>query len=137
MADITPEIASCLESELASLSSQLPPIFWENSTTEDPESAEGYVKSRFVPTDRRASVAGTNPEIRYQGYFLVEIFAPRGSGASEADGYASLIIDHFETTTDFSYNNIYVTVRYAERDLGQLSGNFYKVPVRIGYLTYN
>lgn len=135
MADITPDIRSVFETELNSITG-LPPIGWENVNF-SPSTSVGYLEPRLVPTRREPAVRGINPQLLYQGYYLIEVFTPSGYGPNKADTYASTLIDHFEVTKDISRGGTTVSIRYAERDLGIKEDAFYKVPVRIGYYTYN
>lgn len=135
MADITPDIRRVFESELAGISS-LPPIAWENIAF-DPETSEGYLEPQLFPSRREPATRGTSFKTFYQGYYLVRVYSPSGVGPSQADNYASTIIEHFEATSDISQAGTTVSIRYAERDSGVKDGAFYYVPVRIGYYIYN
>lgn len=142
MADVTPKIRKCLEKQLKDNFGTSYTISWENTNTRkknngDPISVETAVLDvRFVPSLREPSVRGRNPQIYYRGYLLVEICVQKGKGPAEADRIASELIDHFEVTTDFTFDNVDVHIRYAERDLGVSEDTHYKVPVRVGWQTY-
>lgn len=135
MADVTKDIRRAFETTLNAISG-IPVIAWENVSI-DPETDSPYIEPRLVPTIRRPAVRGPNPQMYYQGYYLVDVYAPKDKGPDEADTIASTIIDTFEATTDITYNSVEVSIRYAERDLGIKEGSFYKISVRLGYYTYN
>ena len=135
MASIYPEIRATFETALAAIT-DIPSIAWENVTF-SPTTNEPYIKCRMVPTIREPAVRGLNPQMYYQGYYLIECFVPEGLGPSAADDLADKIIDAFEATTDISLGGTNILIRYAERDLGVPEGSHFMVPVRIGYQIYN
>ena len=135
MASIYPEIRATFETALNAIVG-LPDVAWENVTFE-PTTNQPYIKCRMIPTVREPAVRGLNPQMYYQGYYLIECFVPEGLGPSAADDLADLILDTFEATTDVSLNGTDLHIRYAERDLGTPEGAHFMVPVRIGYQIYN
>ena len=134
MASIYPEIRAALESKLAGISG-IPDIAWENVNF-NPTTGSSYVVARLVPTIREPAHRGKNPQMYYQGYFLLECYVPEGLGPSAADDLADLIIDNFEATTDINTAGCDLHIRYAERDLGVVENAHFMVAVRIGYQTY-
>ena len=160
MASIYDDIRSAFEVNLAAVSG-IPSIAWENVSF-SPTTGQSYVHVRMVPTVREPAVRGQNPQMYYQGYFLVTCCVPEGTGPSAGDTLANLIIDSFEATTDVFYDNVndvllqeddaYIflesgqrvlldnvtrlSIRYAERDLGVQEGSHYHIPVRIGWYIY-
>lgn len=135
MASIYPEIRATFETALAAIT-DLPQVAWENVTF-SPTTGQPYIKCRMIPTLREPAVRGLNPQMYYQGYYLIECFVPEGLGPSAADELADKIIDAFEATTDISLGSTDILIRYAERDLGVPEGAHFMVPVRIGYQIYN
>jgi hypothetical protein len=73
----------------------------------------------------------------YQGVFLVECYVAEGDGPSAGDDLADKIIEAFEATTDVSHSGTIVSIRYAEREMAELDGPFYKIPVQIGWYIYS
>lgn len=135
MADQTPEIRKAFETVLSNISG-IPDIAWENVTF-TPNNPDSYVKPRLVPTRREPSPLGLNPQLLYQGYFLVECFVQKGQGPSAGDALAAKVLEAFEATTDIGPDaNTKIHIRYAERDLADDAGPYYKIPVRIGYQHY-
>jgi hypothetical protein len=128
-------IRATFEVNLAAVT-DVPEIAWENVTF-TPTTDTPYLKSRMIPTVREPAVRGINPQIYYQGYFLVDCCVPEGLGPSAADTLADKIIDAFEATTDISHSGTIISIRYAERDLGYPQEAHFCVPVRIGWFIYS
>jgi len=135
MASIYSEIRATFETALKAIV-DLPDVAWENVTF-TPTTDEPYVKCRMIPTLREPAVRGLNPQMYYQGYYLIECFVPKGLGPSAADELADKLIDAFEATTDISLSGTNIHIRYAERDLGVPEGAHFMVPVRIGWYIYS
>lgn len=135
MASIYDDIRSAFEVNLAAVSG-IPSIAWENVSF-SPTTGQSYVHVRMVPTVREPAVRGLNPQMYYQGYFLVNCCTPEGGGPSAGDDLADLIIDAFEATTDITHSGTTLHIRYAERDLGVQEGSHYHIPVRIGWYIYS
>jgi len=135
MASIYKEIRATFETALSTVA-DLPDIAWENVSF-TPTTNLPYIKCRMIPTVREPAVRGSNPQMYYQGYYLIECFVPEGLGPSAADDLADKILDTFEATTDLSLNDTNIHIRYAERDLGVPEGAHFMVPVRIGYQIYS
>jgi hypothetical protein len=135
MADETANIRQAFESLLNGVT-DIPSIAWENITF-TPTSQTSYIKPRLVPTRREPAVRGLSPQLLYQGYFLVECFVAKGQGPKAGDDLAAKVLEAFEATTDIGPDaNTKIHIRYAERDLADDVGDYYKVPVRIGYQLY-
>lgn len=134
MASVYDDIRSALEVALDGVT-DVPPIAWENLRF-DPVVGESYVKPRLLPTRREPAVRGTNPQMYYQGVFRVECYVPEGDGPATGDDLADKIIEAFEATSDFSYNSTNISIRYAERENGEMDGSHYMVPVNIGWYCY-
>lgn len=134
MASVYDDIRSAFEVELNSVT-DVPAIAWENVSF-TPTAGVPYVKARLIPTRREPAVRGTNPQMYYQGVFRVECYVPEGNGPSAGDNLADKIIDAFEATTDLSFNTTFVSIRYAERELGTIEGAHYMIPVNIGWYCY-
>jgi len=135
MASIYDDIRSAFEVNLAAVSG-IPEIAWENVSF-SPTTGQSYIHVRMVPTIREPAVRGQNPQMYYQGYFLVTCCTPEGTGPSAGDTLANLIIDAFEAATDITHNSTTLSIRYAERDLGVQEGSHYHIPVRIGWYIYS
>ena len=134
MASIYDDIRAALETTLSSVT-DVPSVGWENVQF-SPTTGQPYVKPRLIPTRREPAVRGTNPQMFYQGVFRVECYVPEDSGPSAGDELADKIIDAFEATTDVSYSGTIVSIRYAEREMAEIDGPFYMIPVNIGWDIY-
>lgn len=161
MAAIYDDIRSALEVNLAAVT-DVPSIAWENVKFA-PVTGQAFVKPRFLPTRREPAVRGTNPQMYYQGVFRVECNVPEGTGPKVGEELSNKIIDAFEATTSIYYDNVndalltedeafivlesggrtlldnvtHVSIRYSERELGEIDGAFYMIPVNIGWYCYN
>lgn len=134
MASVYDDIRSAFEVALNNVT-DVPSIAWENVSF-TPTAGQSYVKPRLLPTRREPAVRGTNPQMYYQGVFRVECYVPEGNGPAAGDDLADKIIEAFEATTDLSHNTTFVSIRYAERELGEIDGAFYMIPVNIGWYCY-
>lgn len=134
MASVYDDIRSAFEVALNDVT-DVPSIAWENVSF-TPTAGQSYVKPRLLPTRREPAVRGTNPQMYYQGVFRVECYVPEGNGPAAGDDLADKIIEAFEATTDLSHNTTFVSIRYAERELGEIDGAFYMIPVNIGWYCY-
>jgi len=134
MASIYDDIRAALETNLSSVSG-LPSVGWENVQF-SPTTGTPYVKPRLIPTRREPAVRGTNPQMFYQGIYRVECYVPEDQGPSAGDELADKIIDAFEAATDVSYSGTIVSIRYAEREMADIDGPFYMIPVNIGWYIY-
>ena len=98
----------------------------------------------------------------YQGIFRIECYVPEGSGPSAGDDLADKIMGALEATSSIYYNNItnalltqseafillesgarvlldevtHVSIRFAEREMAEIDGPFYMIPVNIGWYIY-
>tara|TARA_R110000868_G_scaffold406268_1_gene686534 strand:- start:54 stop:461 length:408 start_codon:yes stop_codon:yes gene_type:complete len=134
MASIYDDIRAALETSLSSVT-DVPSVGWENVQF-SPTTGQPYVKPRLIPTRREPAVRGTNPQMFYQGIFRVECYVPEDNGPAAGDELADKIIDAFEATTDVSYSGTIVSIRYAEREMAEIDGPFYMIPVNIGWYIY-
>jgi len=134
MASVYDDIRAALETSLSSVT-DVPSVGWENVQF-SPTTGQPYVKPRLIPTRREPAVRGTNPQMFYQGVFRVECYVPEDNGPSAGDELADKIIDAFEATTDVSYSGTIVSIRYAEREMAEIDGPFYMIPVNIGWYIY-
>lgn len=134
MASIYDDIRAALEVKLSTVT-DVPSIGWENAQF-SPTTGQPYVKPRLMPTRREPAVRGTNPQMYYQGLFRIECYVPEGAGPSAGDDLADKIIEAFEATTDVSQGSTIVSIRYAEREMAEIDGPFYMIPVNIGWYIY-
>lgn len=134
MASVYDEIRKTLETTLANIPN-VPDIAWENVSF-TPTTGTSYLKARLVPTIREPAHRGLDPQMYYQGIFLIDVYCPTGSGPSVADTLANTIIDTFDAPNDLIVGGVAVTIQFAERRLGTQEGAFYKLPVVISWYKY-
>jgi hypothetical protein len=134
MASIYDDIRAALEVKLSTVTN-VPSIGWENAQF-SPTTGQPYVKPRLMPTRREPAVRGPNPQMYYQGIFRIECYVPEGVGPSAGDDLADKIMEAFEATTDVSQGSTIVSIRYAEREMAEIDGPFYMIPVNIGWYIY-
>jgi hypothetical protein len=134
MASIYDDIRAALEVKLSTVT-DVPSIGWENAQF-SPTTGQPYVKPRLMPTRREPAVRGPNPQMYYQGIFRIECYVPEGVGPSAGDDLADKIMEAFEATTDVSQGSTIVSIRYAEREMAEIDGPFYMIPVNIGWYIY-
>jgi hypothetical protein len=135
MANITREIRSALESHLSTVAS-VPQIAYENVKF-TPTTGVSYIEVMYLPTSRRPSVRGLNPQQRYDGVFSINCYAPEGNGPADAETIAENVMNSFEATTKITTDTITVYIDYAEVQRGLVDSPWYLVPVNIGWYSYN
>ena len=161
MASIYDDIRAALETTLNSVV-DIPSVGWENAQF-SPTTGQSYLKPRLIPTRREPAVRGINPQMFYQGIFRIECYVPEGNGPAAGDDLADKIIDALEATSSIYYNNVtdalltqseafivlqsgarvlldevtHVSIRYAEREMAEIDGPFYMIPVNIGWYIYS
>lgn len=134
MASIYDDIRAALEVKLSTVT-DVPSIGWENAQF-SPTTGQPYLKPRLIPTRREPAVRGVNPQMYYQGIFRVECYTPEGVGPSAGDDLADKIMEAFDATTDVGQASTIVSIRYAEREMAEIDGPFYMIPVNIGWYIY-
>lgn len=135
MASIFPEIRRLLETHLANVVG-IPDIAWENVEFE-PTTGTSFIKPTILPTIRRPSCAGPNPEQYHQGLFILECYVPNEGGPSASDDLTKLVIDSFETTTIITDGTYSLQIRRAEHSQGVTEGPWRKTIANISWFTYN
>ncbi len=138
MSSIYHHIRRALEVKLAN--ENIADVAYEN-VEYSPTTGTSFLQPSFIPTIRRPSVMGTNPQQRYQGLFRVLCHSAEGTGPNTADNLANSVIDAFEAATDVSYDTgsetILVSIDYADRSAGLLDAPWYIIPVNIGWYIFN
>lgn len=127
-------IRAALETKLASITG-IPEISWENRQY-SPTTGTPFVRVSFIPTVSEPAVRGLSPQMYYQGMLTVDCCVPEGFGPAEADDLADLILNAFPATSDVTYGDFVLPIRYSERGQGLQNGVFYMVPVTIGWYLY-
>lgn len=129
-------IRAALDSKLASAAITLPDIIWPN-TPYDPDPEVPFIRVTFVPSSRRPSVTGYNPEQRYQGVYTILICTPKNTGSAIGISYADTLTELFNATTDLYYGDVFVSVDYSEVGLPYLDDPYFCTPITVGWHSYN
>lgn len=128
------KIRAALETELYGVSG-LPDIAPEN-VSYTPKTDKAFIKPHFVPVSRRPAVRGTDPQQRYDGLYRIYCHTPEGSGTFQSNQIVETLLTHFDATTDIEYEDIYVSIDYADRNEGRVVGGWYQVVVDISWYSY-
>lgn len=135
MADIYKDIQAALETKLNSIVG-IPDIAWENMEF-DTTGVEPYLKPTFIPTIRRPAVRGLNPQIYYQGVFVITCYVPSAIGRSTIDDIVSKILSAFPSTSTVTHGPQIISIDTSERGLGRNQDEYYMVPVTISWYVYS
>lgn len=135
MANIHKEIRATLETQLANVV-DVPDIAYEN-VSYSPTTGTSYIEPMYLPTSRRPTVRGLNPQQRYEGVLSVNCYAPEGNGPAAAETIAENVMDAFEATTKLTLNGVTVFIDYAEVQRALVDSPWFLVPVNIGWYAYN
>lgn len=133
------DIQSALDVKLISMGLDLP-VFLENME-EEPLTGTGYIAPKFIPTSRKSSTIGENPDKRIRGIYRIYCYFPSGKGPLAASKVTSSIVRAFDNASDVSYTNpdgdtIVVTIDYSDRNMGRRTGAFWQVVVDVGWHIY-
>ena len=134
MSIVYDDIRAALEVALAAIPN-MPPIAWENKSF-TPDTAVGYIQVRQLPTARRPTVRGLNPQQRYQGVFQLLVKMPENKGPNPAQTVVTALINAFEATTDLSHDTTFVTIDYTEQVGGFTDSPFYTIPVNVNWYSF-
>ena len=136
MADLFPEIEAALEAHLQGIT-DIPDIAWENGNYV-PTVGVSYVEAFHIPTSREPATRGNAFRTKYQGVFRIECVVPSDKGTGAARDLTSKVITAFDNNTDLLLSSgKYATTRYATKETGTKEGAFYRVPVNIGWYSYD
>jgi hypothetical protein len=128
------DIRVALESHLYGLTN-IPEVDWENVAFET-TSNEEWLQARLVPAQTRPAVAGPNPQERYSGTFLVNVFWPSYDGPQQPEALAADIKEHFSPGTVLTYNSKRVHIWYSEAQQPIQDPPYYQIPVVISWYVY-
>lgn len=154
------DIRACLDTHLSGTVG-IPTIARQNVPFE-PTTGTSYVKADLIPTSRRPSVRGLNPQQRYDGLYSLLICTPEAMGSGAGYEFADLLLDRFNATTDIIYTNptdailqenndnllledtgllllgspTIVSIDYSEVRTSFLDSPFYCTPVTVAWYTY-
>lgn len=133
----TNDIRAALEAEIANVTG-IPSAAnraWENVRFK-PTPNTSWVRMTLSPTGSRPAVRGPNPQLRYDGLFLVDVFVPEANGPAAADTLADNIRNSFTVDDVLTSGSTSVRFNYSERGQGFSDSPWYVVPVSISWYTY-
>jgi hypothetical protein len=137
---VTNAIRVALENHLLTTSPTpapaLPAIAWPNVPF-IPTTGTPYIRADFVPTLRRPSVAGPNPEQRISGLYMLTVFTPENTGAAAGMAIADKLLTRFNGSSVITASSVNVRIEYSEARLPLHMPPFYAIPVEIGWYAYS
>jgi hypothetical protein len=133
---VTNAIRVALENHLATTPNPaLPAIAWPNVSF-TPAPGTPYIRAEFIPTARRPSVIGPNPEQRIQGLFSLTVFTPEFQGAAAGMGIVDRLLVRFNGSSAIVAPTVTVRLEYSEARLPLHAPPFFAIPVEIGWYAY-
>lgn len=130
---VASEILSSLNGKLDTLSGTYD-IAWGN-TSYSPQADVLYLRPTHLPVQPLPIGVADVDGVRRDGYYQVDVFAPRGLGSNNAmdaaDSICSLFVKGLKLTTTSGYAIKIITTIV---EGGQVVGSHYVVPVLIQYI---
>ena len=119
----------------------VPHIVFDN-TKYEPVVGSAYIKSHFMPMQRRIKSFGIDTDgkpfrQRYDGIYQLLLNYPDSKGSGPTNTMVNEILDKFEATTDLVFQDVVVTIEKAERIRGVTEGPWFKTPVQISWYSYS
>jgi hypothetical protein len=130
-------LRAALEGEIANVSG-IPSSAnraWENVKF-NPTPGTTWVRMTLLPGEQRPATAGLTPQVLYSGLFQVDVFAPEGDGAADADALADAIRSSYSPGDSFTSGSTVARINWSERAQGQADHPWYRVSVTISWYTY-
>lgn len=131
----TDAIWAALDTHLAGTAG-VPPIFYENGPVKAPEQGTSFLEVQFLPTSRRPSVVGADPQKRYQGIYEIRACTPLHIGTGAARQLAALLEERFDGHDRISGVDVVVNIEYSETRQGFRREPFYCIPVLVGWYAH-
>lgn len=131
-------IRACLEKRLVALPA-LPHLVSEN-VKYDPDPQTPFVRCKTVIVTREPAGQGTDPMLRYLGFFRVLVCWPTGEGSGDAFALVDEIMNWFPPKTDLGpEDGVYVRLSETVPNAGYDDINlpFYCVPVTVSWYTFH
>jgi len=131
-------IREAFESKLDALriSESLPPIAWENVEF-DPHIGTSFITVFHIPTGKVAANRFQNPQFRYEGTFLVEVYCPKNEGPNTVDTICDTIIQNFPEADTITGSSVTLTIRNSERVNSFVDNSWYIGTMNISYYLYD
>jgi len=131
---VTNSIRIALENHLAGMVG-VPAVAWPN-VPYTPTPGTPYLRVQFIPVNRRAVVAGPNPEQRHSGLFYVTAYTAESLGSSAGLVLADVIQARFNGSSAIVTSPVIVRIEYSEVKLPLHDPPFYAIPVEIGWYAF-
>jgi len=129
------DIRACLDNQLSNTSG-IPVVVKENVAYAH-KVGTPFIKASIVPTARRPTTRGLNPQQLYQGLYTLLICTPEAAGAGAGYDIADTLLASFQATKDISYNGLIITVDYSEVRGSFLDSPFYCTPINVAWYCYH
>lgn len=132
------DIRRALEVQLATIvAGGAPEIAWENERFE-PTVGAAWLRPVFAPQSSRPTDVTASGLKRYDGTFLVDVFAPQGNGPAAADVLAASVIAAFAPGTPLTKGSVTVQVEWSEVfSAATLDPPWYTVPTTVKWKSFN
>lgn len=128
------DISSALDSRLNTLSGGSP-VAWENIVYV-PTKSSMYLRPTNLAGATTQAGLGTAGIDEYVGIYQIDVFAPAGTGRSQAESKADAIANHFKRGTDLLYNNTTVRLGDVSRTNGTTIEDRFVISVTINYMAH-
>ena len=128
-------IRACLENFLKATSG-IPEVVVPNKKY-DPDPAVSFVRAQFVPLSRRPANVGTNPLVRSEGLYVLNVHTAEYGGEGTGFQIGDLIISRFKPSTAIVHLGQEVGISYSEAGMPYSDAPFYITPITIGWYAYS
>jgi len=133
------DVRAALESQVANIAG-VPSAAnraWQNVQF-TPTTGTSWIRMTFQPTRRRPQDVTADGLQRFDGLFLIDVFAPEGNGPADAEVLADATVDAFEAGTILSANGQTIMIEYAEvASAPNQDSPWFQVPVTIKWKAFN
>lgn len=133
------DIRAALESQVSSVSG-IPSAAnraWQNVRFE-PTTGTTWVRMTLNPSRRRPQDVTATGLQRYDGLFLVDVFAPEANGPAAAETLADAVVDSFEAGTVLSSGGQTIEIEWAEISTSAVADSpWFQVPITIKWKAFN
>lgn len=132
------DIREAFETKLDALrvSESLPVIQWEN-VEYNPVIGTSFITVDHIPTGRVAANRFKNPQFRYEGTFLVEVYCPKNEGPNRVDTICDTILQNFSEADTIAGSTVTLTIRNSERVNSFVDNSWYIGTLNISYYLYD
>lgn len=127
------DLQSALESRLSTMTS-LPPVAWPNVGYE-PDAGILFLRPNHIPVSPTKIGTADNDKVRRDGFYQIDVFAPKNSGTGVANKKADEVYSHFPIGLELltATDGYKIRIDDVSIDVGDIAGAHYAVPVLIRY----